>query len=84
MRKELLVAGALIIATFGSVSAEDMQGVVQAVDTATRQLLLEDGTIVLVSEGVAIEALQPEQEVLVSFEENASGEKVATQIQLSQ
>ena len=84
MIKALFIAGALVVATFGSVSAEDMQGVIQAVDTGTRQVILADGTIILVSESIAIETLQPGQEVLVTFEENASGEKVAAQVQPTQ
>ena len=82
--KALLIAGALIVATFGSVSAEDMVGVILAVDTVTRHMLLEGGAVVVVSESIPIKTLQPGQEVLVSFEENASGEKVATQVQLTQ
>ncbi len=82
MRKTLFLAATLMVATLGSAFAEDMQGVIQAVDPATRQMLFEDGTIFVVSEGVAMEELQPGLEIVVSFDESATGEKVVTQIQL--
>ena len=84
MTKALIVAAALFVATLGSVSAAEVVGVIQDVDPATRQVKLEDGTIILASASLAIETLRPGQEVIVTFEENAAGEKVATQIQLTQ
>ena len=85
MRKTVLIAGAsFFMATIGSLSAEETQGVIQAVDPLTRQVLLEGGTTVVVSEGIPIESLQPGLEVLVTFEQDTNGNNVATRIELPQ
>ena len=61
------------------VSAADMEGKVQSVDTGERTLTLENGTKVWLSEGVAVDSITAGAEVMVSYEER-DGKPVATSV----
>lgn len=63
----------------GIAQADEATGRVQAADPASGTLMLEDGTVFTVDEGVAIDSLQPGTEVTVSYEMDG-GEKRATSI----
>ena len=59
--------------------AEETAGKVAAVDMSTGSLMLEDGTIFTIGEGVSTDGLEPGTEVTVSFEER-DGQLVATEV----
>ena len=73
------IAFVLSIATADALEAasDETAGKIAAVDEST--LILQDGTIFTISEGVSIEGLRPGTEVTVSFEEQ-DGQLVATQV----
>ncbi len=80
MNKFLPILTAVAFLSFaGFAQADEASGKVQSVDPAAGTLMLEDGTTFTVAEGVAIDALQPGQEVTVSYEE-ADGQKKAMSI----
>lgn len=80
MRKVIIaLSTAVFLGATGSALAEDVSGTIQAVDPAARTIQLEDGSIFTVAESVAMEALQPGTEVMVSYEE-ADGLKTATSV----
>ena len=80
MNRLLPIITAAAMFTFASVAqAEEASGRVQSADPATGTLMLEDGTIFTVDEGIAIETLQPGTEVTVSYEEE-NGTKRATSV----
>jgi len=84
MRKLLPVLAATAFLGFaGSALADEATGRIQAIDPASGTLMLEDGTLFTVSEGVAIDTLQPGTEVTVSYEE-MDGKKEATSVTPSQ
>ncbi len=62
------VAAAAMFASTGALLAEEATGAVESVDPATGIIILEDGTIYMVAEGVSLEGLQPGDIVTVSFE----------------
>ncbi len=62
-----VVAAALLVFA-GAVSAEEASGKVEAVDAGAGVIILDDGQIYAVAEGVSIEGLQPGDIVTVSFE----------------
>ena len=63
----------------GTALAEEASGTVMAVDPASRLIQLDDGAVYAVSEGVAMDVLQPGTEVTVSYEEQ-NGENVITEV----
>ena len=80
MNRLLPIITAAAMFTFAGVAqAEEASGRVQSADPATGTLMLEDGTIFTVDEGIAIETLQPGTEVTVSYEEE-NGTKRATSV----
>jgi len=80
MRKVLATLSTVALLGFaGSALAEEASGKISTVDPTSRMIQLEDGTSFTVSEGVAIESLQPGTEVTVSYEEQ-NGENVATEV----
>jgi hypothetical protein len=84
MKKVLATLSTVALLGFaGSALAEEASGTITSVDPASRMIQLEDGTSFIVSEGVAIESLQPGTEVTVSYEEQ-NGENVATEVVPSQ
>ncbi len=78
-----MLTAAAIIGFAGIAQAEEASGRVQSADPATGTLMLEDGTVFTVDEGIAIETLQPGTEVMVSYEED-NGQKRATSIKPAQ
>ena len=80
MRKVLGVITAIAMLGFaGAASADEASGKIESVDPGSRTIMLDDGNTYTVSEGVAIEGLQPGTEVTVSFEEQ-DGQRVASEV----
>jgi Cu/Ag efflux protein CusF len=78
MRKVLGVVTAIaMLGLAGAASADEASGKIQSVDPGSRTITLDDGNAYIVSEGVAIDSLQPGSEVTVSFEEQ-NGQRVAS------
>ena len=71
--------GALVAASFcttaGVASAEEATGTVEGVDLQSRMIVLDDGAVFSVDEGIALETLRPGSEVTVSYEES-NGQKL--------
>ena len=74
----VLVAAAFI-GTAGIASAEEATGTVEGVDLQSRMIVLDDGTVFAVSEGIALETLRPGSEVTVSYEET-DGQKLVNNL----
>ena len=74
-----ILTAAAMLGFVGLAQADETSGRVQSADPATGTLMLEDGTIFTVDEGIAIESLQPGTEVTVSYEEE-NGQKRATSV----
>ena len=74
----VLVAAAFI-GTAGIASAEEATGTVEGVDLQSRMIVLDDGTVFAVSEGIALETLRPGSEVTVSYEET-DGQKMVNNL----
>lgn len=70
----VLVAAALF-GTASVASAEEATGTVEGVDLQSRMIVLDDGTVFAVTEGIALETLRPGSEVTVSYEES-DGQKL--------
>ena len=70
----VLVAAALF-GTASVASAEEATGTVEGVDLQSRMIVLDDGTVFSVTEGIALETLRPGSEVTVSYEES-DGQKL--------
>ena len=70
----VLVAAALV-GSAGVASAEEATGTVEGVDLQSRMIVLDDGTVFAVTEGIALESLRPGSEVTVSYEES-DGQKL--------
>jgi len=76
----VLVAAALI-GTAGIASAEEATGTVEGIDLQSRMIILDDGTVFAVSEGIALETLRPGSEVTVSYEET-DGQKLVNDLMI--
>lgn len=74
-----VLTAVLFLGAAGAALADEATGKIQAVDPTSRAIQMEDGTIFTVAEGVAMDALQPGTEVMVSFEEK-DGQKTATAV----
>ncbi len=59
--------------------ADETAGKVAQVDPAAGRIMLEDGTVFTIAEGVSMEGLEPGTEVTVSFEEQ-DGQLIATEV----
>jgi ferritin-like metal-binding protein YciE len=81
MTRHIVVAVVMLIAAFAPLAAlaADMDGKVQAVDTAERTLTLENGTKVWLADSVAIDSIKEGSEVTVSYEER-DGKPVASSV----
>ena len=81
MTRHIVIAVVMLIAAFAPLAAlaADMEGKVQAVDTAERTLTLENGTKVWLADGVAIDSIKEGAEVTVSYEER-DGKPVASSV----
>lgn len=74
----VLVATALA-GTAGSASGEEASGTVEGIDLQSRMIVLDDGTVFAVTEGIALETLRPGSEVTVSYEES-DGQKLISNL----
>ena len=81
MTRHIVIAVVMLVAAFAPLAAlaADMEGKVQAVDTAERTFTLDNGTKVWLSEGVAIDSIKEGAEVTVSYDER-DGKPVATSV----
>jgi hypothetical protein len=81
MTRHIVIAVVMLIAAFAPLAAlaADMEGKVQAVDTAERTLTLENGTKVWLADSVAIDSIKEGAEVTVSYEER-DGKPVASSV----
>jgi hypothetical protein len=77
----VLAAGAIL--SFGVAQAAETEGKVQSVNAADRIVTLEDGTELLLAEGVPMEAVREGATVKASYEER-DGKKVVTELLLSE
>jgi hypothetical protein len=84
MKKVLGVALALMLGLGVAVAgAEEVAGKIKSVDTAARSIVLEDGSIIWIAEGVVMDNLQEGKSVKASYEER-EGKKVATSVEVSE
>ncbi len=84
MRKVLGIALALLLGLgLAGASAEEVSGKIKSVDPAQRAIVLEDGTMIWVAEGVPMDKLQEGKSVKASYEER-EGKKVATTLEVSE
>ncbi len=84
MKKVLGMALALLLGLGVATSwAEEIAGKIKSVDPAQRAVVLEDGTMIWVAEGVAMDNLQEGKSVKASYEER-EGKKVATSVEVSE
>ena len=63
--------------------AEEVAGKIKSVDTAVRVIVLEDGSMIWIAEGVVMDNLQEGKSVKASYEER-EGKKVATSVEVSE
>ncbi len=75
-----VAVSALLFAT-GVASADETSGKIQQVNEEARSMTLDNGQSFGLAEGVEIEGLQPGTEVKVSFEQNDSGQNIATAVE---
>ena len=77
--------GALVAVAFlgtpGAASAEEATGTVEGVDLQSRMIVLDDGSVFAVDQGIALESLRPGTEVTVSYEET-NGQKVVSDLKI--
>ena len=79
MRKLLAAASiAAFLALSATAMAEEMTGTVAGMDDT--RILLNDGSLFILGEGVSLEGLEVGSLIVVVFEETNSGQKVATEI----
>ena len=63
--------------------AEEVAGKIKSVDTAVRVIVLEDGSMIFIAEGIVMDNLQEGKSVKASYEER-EGKKVATTVEVSE
>lgn len=63
--------------------AEEVSGKIKSVDPAVRVIVLEDGSMIFIAEGVPMDNLQEGKSVKASYEER-EGKKVATIVEVSE
>lgn len=77
------ILGTLTALTFFAIAsfanADEVSGRITAMDADSGTILLEDGSMYTLGEGVSIDGLEPGTEVTVSYEEQ-EGQKVATEV----
>jgi hypothetical protein len=69
MRKLLGIALALLLAAATTAGAGEVEGTIKSVDPADRTVVLEDGTRLVLAEGIPIENLKEGAKVKASYEE---------------
>ncbi len=72
-------AAVAFIFSIAIAQADEAAGKVAQVDPAAGRIMLEDGTVFTIGEGVSMEGLEPGTEVTVSFEEQ-DGQLIATEV----
>jgi len=83
MKKVLGLALAALLGTgIASAWAEEVSGKIKTVDAVQRMIVLEDGSVIWIAEGIAIETLQEGKSVKASYEER-EGKKVATSVEVA-
>ena len=79
MRNLLAAASMAMVMSLSSIAlAEELTGTVAGIDDS--RILLNDGSLFILGEGVSTEGLTVGSLVIVVFEETASGQKVATNV----
>jgi hypothetical protein len=63
--------------------AEEVAGKIKSVDTVVRVIVLEDGSMIFIAEGVPMDNMQEGKSVKASYEER-EGKKVATIVEVSE
>ena len=63
--------------------AEEVAGKIKSADPVARVIVLEDGSMIFIAEGVAMDNLQEGKTVKASYEER-EGKKVATIVEVSE
>ena len=79
--KSCALAVALVVLATAAWAAEST-GKVQKVDKDQRMIVFEDGTELVVAEGVSLDAVSEGKEVKVTYEEK-DGKKQATQVDVT-
>ena len=83
MKKVVTIALALLLGLgVAGAWADEIAGKIKSVDPAQRAVILEDGTMIWVAEGVAMDNLQEGKSVKASYEER-DGKKIATSVEVS-
>ena len=83
MRKSIAaVLAASAILSFGVADAAETAGKVQSVNPAERMVTLEDGTQLVLADGVPMDAVKEGDTVKASYEER-DGKKLVTEIEVS-
>ena len=80
MNKLVAPFAALALAfSVSTAQADEASGKIALVDSATSSIVLEDGRVFTVAEGMAMDGLEPGTEVKVSYEEQ-DGQLIATEV----
>lgn len=85
MRNFLVPLSAVaLIGSIAVANAEEATGIIAAFDETSHAIQLESGELFMLGEGVPTDALAPGTEVIVTYEVNAEGQNVATDVQPAQ
>jgi hypothetical protein len=82
MRKVLGITLALLLSLGVTAWAGEISGKIQSIDPAERAIVLDDGSKLWVSEGVALDGLKEGTNVKASYEER-DGKMIATSLEVS-
>jgi uncharacterized protein DUF1344 len=82
MRKVLGITLALLLSLGVTAWAGEISGKIQSIDPAERAIVLDDGSKLWVSEGVALDGLKEGANVKASYEER-DGKMIATSLEVS-
>jgi hypothetical protein len=82
MRRVLGITLALLLSLGVSAWAGEISGKIQSIDPAERAIVLDDGSKLWVSEGIALDTLKEGSNVKASYEER-DGKMIATSLEVS-
>jgi uncharacterized protein DUF1344 len=82
MRRVLGITLALLLGLGVTAWAGEISGKIQSIDPAERAIVLDDGSKLWVSEGVALDGLKEGANVKASYEER-DGKMIATSLEVS-
>jgi uncharacterized protein DUF1344 len=82
MRRVLGITLALLLGLGVTAWAGEISGKIQSIDPAERTIVLDDGSKLLVSEGVPLDGLKEGANVKASYEER-DGKMIATSLEVS-